>query len=163
APSRSCLPIWRAAPAYSSRARTRTVRRWRAITRCSETRSRRTAGSCSRRSGTRCTPPSPAPGTPWAPPWPGRRPSPGGRGAGAVRARVGLRSGAVEVQGAPYFGAGLYRCARLTEVAHGGQVVVSGATAELARDALPAGTARRDLGPHRLRDLQLPERVSQLV
>jgi hypothetical protein len=84
-------------------------------------------------------------------------------GPGAVRARMGLHTGAVEAQGAHYFGAALYRCARLTEAAHGGQVVLSEATAALARDALPAGASLLDLGPHRLRDLQRPERVAQLT
>jgi class 3 adenylate cyclase len=87
----------------------------------------------------------------------------GALGAGAVWARMGLHTGAVEAQGARYFGAALYRCARLTEAANGGQVVLSEVTAGLARDALPEGAALRDLGGHRLRDLQRPERVAQLV
>jgi class 3 adenylate cyclase len=79
---------------------------------------------------------------------------------GPLRARMGLHSGEVEVQGAHYFGAPLYRCARLLAAAHGGQVVLSQATVDLAQDALPAGAALRDLGDRRLRDLQRPERVS---
>jgi predicted ATPase len=52
------------------------------------------------------------------------------------------------------------RCARLTAVAHGGQVVCSEATAALVRDAFPALLA--DLGEHRLRDLARPVRVFQV-
>jgi predicted ATPase/class 3 adenylate cyclase len=82
--------------------------------------------------------------------------------AGALRARMGLHTGEVERQGGHYFGAPLYRCARLTATAHGGQVVLSAATAELVRGALPAAASLRDLGEHRLRDLAGPERVFQL-
>jgi predicted ATPase/class 3 adenylate cyclase len=82
---------------------------------------------------------------------------------GPLRVRVGVHLGEVEVQGAHYFGAPLYRCARLTAVAHGGQVVLSEAAVALARDALPAGAGLLDLGEHRLKDLQRPERVAQLL
>src|SRR5262249_9291715 len=64
--------------------------------------------------------------------------------------------------GAHYFGAPLYRCARLTATAHGGQVVLSAAAAEVVQDELPDGRLR-DLGAHRLKDLARPERVFQLV
>jgi predicted ATPase/DNA-binding CsgD family transcriptional regulator len=83
--------------------------------------------------------------------------------AGPLRARMGLHTGEVELQGAHYFGAALYRGARLAATAHGGQVVLSEAAAALAREALPAETSLRDLGEHRLKDLQRPERVFQLV
>jgi predicted ATPase/class 3 adenylate cyclase len=81
---------------------------------------------------------------------------------GALRARMGLHTGEVERQGTHYFGAPLYRCARLLATAHGGQTVLSGATAELVRDELPDGRLR-DLGAHRLKDLARPERVFQLL
>jgi class 3 adenylate cyclase len=82
---------------------------------------------------------------------------------GPLRARMGLHLGEVEVQGAHYFGAPLYRCARLLAAAHGGQTVLSEAAAALARDALPAEAGLRDLGEHRLKDLQRPDRVAQLL
>jgi predicted ATPase/class 3 adenylate cyclase len=81
---------------------------------------------------------------------------------GELRARMGLHTGEVELQGRHYFGAPLYRCARLTATAHGGQVVLSEATSALVQDELPGGRLR-DLGEHRLRDLARPERVIQLV
>jgi predicted ATPase/class 3 adenylate cyclase/DNA-binding CsgD family transcriptional regulator len=87
----------------------------------------------------------------------------GGLGAGALQARMGLHTGEVDVQGAHYFGAPLYRCARLMATAHGGQTVLSEAAAALVRDALPEGAGLRDLGAHRLKDLQRPERVFQLT
>jgi transposase InsO family protein len=76
---------------------------------------------------------------------------------------MGLHLGEVERQGGHYFGAPLYRCARLTAAAHGGQVVLSEAAAALVRDALPAEAGLLDLGQHRLKDLQRPERVAQLT
>jgi predicted ATPase/class 3 adenylate cyclase len=82
---------------------------------------------------------------------------------GPLKVRMGLHTGAVERQGDHYFGAALYRCGRLTNAAHGGQVLLSSATAELVRDALPAGAGLRDLGEYRLRDLQRPERIFQLA
>jgi len=86
-----------------------------------------------------------------------------GGDVGPLRVRMGLHTGEVERQGDHYFGAALYRCARLTDAGHGGQVLLSSATAELAREGLPAGADLRDLGEHRLKDLQRPERVFQLV
>src|SRR5262249_25613723 len=47
--------------------------------------------------------------------------------------------------------------------AHGGQVLVSHATEEIARDALDGHIDLLDLGEHRLRDLSRAERVYQLV
>src|SRR4029453_17345010 len=82
---------------------------------------------------------------------------------GPLRARMGVHTGEVERQGGHYFGAPLYRCARLTAAAHGGQVVLSEAAAALVRGVLPEGAALRDLDVHRLKDLQRPERVFQLV
>jgi predicted ATPase len=82
---------------------------------------------------------------------------------GALRARMGLHTGEAERQGGHYFGAPLYRCARLTAAAHGGQTVLSAATAALVQEALPAAARLRDLGEHRLKDLQRPERVFQLL
>jgi len=91
-------------------------------------------------------------------------------GTGALRARMGIHLGEVEAYPAPgaahgarYLGLPLVRCARLLATAHGGQVVLSEATAALVRDALPAGAALRDLGEHRLKDLQRPERIFQLL
>ena len=85
-----------------------------------------------------------------------------GEGRG-LRARMGVHLGEVERQGEHYFGAPLYRGARLLATAHGGQVLLSEAVATLVRDALPAGARLRDLEEHRLKDLQRPERVAQLA
>jgi predicted ATPase/class 3 adenylate cyclase len=83
--------------------------------------------------------------------------------AGPLRARMALHTGAAEVVGDDYAGACLNRVARLLSAGHGGQTLLSLATEELARDALPPGASLRDLGEHRLRDLVQPERVYQLL
>ena len=85
--------------------------------------------------------------------WPTRRP---------IRVRMGLHTGVCEERDNDYFGPVVNRAARLEAVAHGGQVLVSGATAELLSETLPDGVGLRDLGPHRLKDLGRPERVFQL-
>jgi predicted ATPase/class 3 adenylate cyclase len=82
---------------------------------------------------------------------------------GPLRVRMGLHTGEVELQGGHYFGVTLHRCGRLVSAGHGGQVLLSATTADLVREALPASAGLRDLGEHRLRDLQRPERIFQLV
>jgi predicted ATPase/class 3 adenylate cyclase len=83
--------------------------------------------------------------------------------AGPLRARMALHTGTAEEREGDYFGAALNRAARLLAIGHGGQALLSVSTAELARDSLPEHAALRDLGQHRLKDLQRPERVFQLV
>jgi predicted ATPase/class 3 adenylate cyclase len=81
---------------------------------------------------------------------------------GRLRVRMGLHTGAAQLRGGDYFGSSLNRAARLMAVGHGGQVLCSQATADLAREGLPEGVDLVDLGEHRLRDLSRPERVFQL-
>jgi predicted ATPase/class 3 adenylate cyclase len=82
---------------------------------------------------------------------------------GPLRVRMGVHTGRAEQRGGDYFGTALNRAARLMSVAHGGQVVVSLATEELVRDAMPEECGFVDLGEHRLRDLGRPERIFQVV
>ena len=81
----------------------------------------------------------------------------------AIHVRMGIHTGRVERRGAHYFGTPLYRCARVTATAHGGQVVLSEATARLVENALDGRASLLDLGSHRLKDMLEPERVYQLV
>jgi predicted ATPase/class 3 adenylate cyclase len=85
--------------------------------------------------------------------WPTSRP---------VRVRMGIHTGMCEERDNDYFGPTVNRTARLEAIAHGGQLLVSGATAELVTDVLPTGMSLRDLGMHRLKDLGRPEQVFQL-
>jgi predicted ATPase/class 3 adenylate cyclase/Flp pilus assembly protein TadD len=79
-----------------------------------------------------------------------------------LRIRMALHTGTAEARGGDYFGTALNRVARLLDAGHGGQILLSSTTAELARDLLPEGASLRDLGAHRLKDLR-PEQVFQLV
>jgi predicted ATPase/class 3 adenylate cyclase len=83
--------------------------------------------------------------------------------AGALKARIGLHTAeAVIVDDGGYASLPINRCARLMAAAHGGQIVLSGATEPLVRDQLPEGFELTDLGEHRLRDLGRRLQVFQL-
>ena len=84
-------------------------------------------------------------------------------GTGPLRVRMAIHSGTADVRDGDFFGPALNRVARLLAIGHGGQVLVSGTTAGLVADDLPAGSELIDLGEHRLRDLDRPEHVYQLV
>ena len=83
-------------------------------------------------------------------------------GTPRLRVRMGVHTGEAESREGDYYGPSLNRAARLMAAGHGGQVLVSHATEELVRDALPPDTALVDLGEHRLRDLARPDRVFQV-
>jgi len=79
-----------------------------------------------------------------------------------VRVRMGLHTGEPSLGGDNYVGLGVHRAARICSAAHGGQVLVSGVTREIVEDGLPPGARLRDLGLHRLKDIERPERLYQL-
>ena len=83
--------------------------------------------------------------------------------AGVVRVRMGVHSGEPAVGGKRYVGLGVHRAARICAAAHGGQVLLSGAARELVEDGLPDGVGIEDLGEHRLKDIDRPEHLFQLV
>ena len=80
----------------------------------------------------------------------------------AVRVRIGVHSGEAAETAAGLVGIGVHRAARIAAAAHGGQVLVSGATATLLGDSLPAVVVLKDLGLHRLKDLGRAEQIFQL-
>ncbi|HUM00301.1 MAG TPA: adenylate/guanylate cyclase domain-containing protein, partial [Mycobacterium sp.] len=80
-----------------------------------------------------------------------------------LRVRMAIHTGEAELRDGDYFGPAVNRTARLRATAHGGQVVMSQATADLVRDRLPDGAALNDLGAHRLPDLGRPEMVFGLT
>ncbi len=79
-----------------------------------------------------------------------------------MRVRMGLHSGECVERDGDYFGPTVNRAARLEATAHGGQIILSGATRSLLSGELPDGARLRDLGEHRLKDLGLPEHVFQV-
>jgi predicted ATPase/class 3 adenylate cyclase len=79
---------------------------------------------------------------------------------GPLVVRMGVHTGPAELRDGDYYGTAVNRAARLTSVAHGGQIVVSLATEELVEES---GVELADLGEHVLRDLSRAERVFQVV
>ncbi|WP_240630824.1 BTAD domain-containing putative transcriptional regulator [Mycolicibacterium sp. GF69] len=79
-----------------------------------------------------------------------------------MRIRVALHTGEVEFRDGDYFGRAVNRAARLRSLAAGGQILCSGATAELVIDSLPEDVVLADLGTRRLRNLPRPEHVFEL-
>jgi predicted ATPase len=76
---------------------------------------------------------------------------------GPIHIRVGVHTGTPLVTDEGYVGHDVHRAARIAAAGHGGQVLVSRATA-----ALVGEDGLRDLGAHRLKDLSAPERIYQL-
>jgi predicted ATPase/class 3 adenylate cyclase/DNA-binding CsgD family transcriptional regulator len=80
-----------------------------------------------------------------------------------IKLRVGLHAGEVQLRDeGNYAGSTINKAARLRDLAHGGQTVLSAAAEELVEDRLPADAWLIDLGSHTLRDLPRPMRVAQL-
>lgn len=80
-----------------------------------------------------------------------------------IRLRIGIHTGEIQLRDdANYAGPTINRTARLRDLAHGGQTVLSGVTESLVVDRLPEDVWLADLGSHPLRDLPRPERVVQV-
>jgi hypothetical protein len=71
---------------------------------------------------------------------------------------MGLHTGKAELRDGDYFGTAVNRAARLMAVGHGGQIICSSSTAEVA----DTDAALVDLGEHRLRDLDRPMHIFQI-
>ncbi len=82
---------------------------------------------------------------------------------GVIRIRIGMHTGEPVVSEEGYHGIGVHRAARIMAAGHGGQVLLSEATAAVLADEEVSGVEVRDLGVHRLKDLDRPEHVYQLV
>lgn len=86
----------------------------------------------------------------------------------AVKVRMGINTGAAQAGGTEAVAGGytgyltLTRVERVMSLAHGGQILLSNATAELVRGELPKGVALRDMQAHRLKGLLNPETVWQV-
>jgi predicted ATPase len=76
---------------------------------------------------------------------------------GPVKVRMGLHTGEPLVTDEGYVGIDVHRAARIAAAGHGGQILVSQSTRQLA----PLDNLR-DLGAHRLKDLTAPERIYQV-
>ena len=85
-----------------------------------------------------------------------------GQGRVRVQVRIALHTGEVDPDSVDWRGTAVNCCAEIRALAHGGQVLVSGAVRELVGDDLPPEAALRDLGLHRLRKLERSEHLFQL-
>ncbi len=90
-----------------------------------------------------------------AEPWPAE--------VGTVRVRMGLHTGEAVLGGDNYVGLDVHRAARIAAAAHGGQVLVSCGDRRAGTGVAPCGLQLRELGEFRLKDLERPERLAQLV
>jgi class 3 adenylate cyclase len=82
---------------------------------------------------------------------------------GTLKARIALHTGNAAPNQGNYTARPLYFVHRLMSVAHGGQVLLSQATAELVRYTVPAGTVLKDLGGHKLRSMTHTDHIFQLT
>jgi predicted ATPase/class 3 adenylate cyclase len=80
-----------------------------------------------------------------------------GLAPGPVAVRMGLHTGTPSLTSDGYVGVDVHRGARVAALAHGGQVLLTEATA-----ALLANAQLTDLGRHRLKDFDGPARLLQL-
>src|ERR1700733_5768406 len=80
-----------------------------------------------------------------------------------ISLRIGVHTGEVQLRDDDnYIGPTINRTARLRNLAHGGQTVLSATTEALVVDTLPADVWLTDMGTHELRGVARPERVVQL-
>jgi class 3 adenylate cyclase len=80
-----------------------------------------------------------------------------------LRVRMGLHTAEPHLHESGYLGIGVHRAARICAAAHGGQILVSNATAGIVEDLEPAEFELEDLGEFRLKDIARPQRLFQLV
>ena len=80
-----------------------------------------------------------------------------------VRVRMGLHTGEPQRSPEGYVGLDVHHAARIMNAGHGGQVLLSQTTRDLVQLDLPDGVSLQDLGAHRLKDLQHPSHLFQLV
>lgn len=86
----------------------------------------------------------------------------GWTGGVPVRVRMAVHTRPLQ-EGGDLYGPAVNRCARLRGIGHGGQILLSAATASLVENHLAPDSGLVDLGTHRLKDLAQPEHVFQLT
>ncbi|MGH7451195.1 MAG: ATP-binding protein, partial [bacterium] len=80
-----------------------------------------------------------------------------------LRVRMALHTGEPIATATGYVGVDVHRAARLCSAGYGGQILISETTRQLVADNLPEGVTLRDLGEHRLKDLQQAEHIYQII
>ena len=79
------------------------------------------------------------------------------------RVRMGMHTGEPSIADDHYVGLGVHRAARVMAAGHGGQILLSQATAAVIQDEELPDVELVDLGSHQLKDIENPERIFQLV
>jgi class 3 adenylate cyclase/DNA-binding SARP family transcriptional activator/WD40 repeat protein len=80
----------------------------------------------------------------------------------SVLVRMGLHTGEASPEHGDYVALAVHQAARVVGAAHGGQILVSEATAAAVGEAIDPSTTVRDLGTHRLKDFERPTKLFQL-
>ena len=80
-----------------------------------------------------------------------------------VKVRMGLHTGEAVAGSDGYVGFAVHQAARIGDIGHGGQVLLSSTTARLVEHDLPREVGLRDLGATEVPDFERPERLYQLV
>ncbi len=80
-----------------------------------------------------------------------------------VRVRMAIHTGEAKLTPMGYVGVDVHRGARLSKVAHGGQILISSPVFELLRNDIPPGIALKDLGLHKLKDMPEEQHLYQVV
>jgi class 3 adenylate cyclase len=80
-----------------------------------------------------------------------------------VRLRIGLHTGEPAVGDEGYTGLDVVRASRLAAIGRGGQVLLSDTTRAIVANDLPDGVRLRPMGERRLRDIEQPEPLTELV
>ena len=79
-----------------------------------------------------------------------------------IMVRIGLHTGEAEFRDGDYYGQTINRAARIMSVGHGGQILISEVTAQVAGEHLPETVSLLDLGKHHLKGLLKPEHIFQV-
>ena len=80
----------------------------------------------------------------------------------SIRVRMGIHTGEAELRDGDYYGGTLNRAARIMGIGHGGQILISETTLQIAREHLSKDVSALDLGQHQLKGLSNPEKIYQI-
>jgi predicted ATPase/class 3 adenylate cyclase/DNA-binding XRE family transcriptional regulator len=80
-----------------------------------------------------------------------------------LQVRMGIHTGEPLLVNRDYVGVDVHRAARICQAAYPGQVLLSDQTRVMVERHLPPDVALRELGKYRLKDLNEPEHLHQLV
>jgi predicted ATPase/class 3 adenylate cyclase len=79
-----------------------------------------------------------------------------------IRVRMGMHTGEAELRDGDYFGSALNRASRIMSIGHGGQILISETTLNIAREHLSSDVSMLNLGQHQLRGLSGAEYIYQI-